>query len=328
MKSKKPLKIIRFKLEQRKDKSTGIVKTNNVPIIIDFKFDSHRAKYPIGYRIDFDKWNPETQRVKNNNFNKDGVNASIINKRINKIEDLLPKIYNDAVELDKEITEKYLWSELDKKIKELENTTDDTAENKKVEEKKPLSVTEYIQLFLDSESKAKDWSEGIIKKFKTLKSHIIDYNKKYSLKPYFNDITGDFIQNLIEYLRTVKKLNNNTNKKYIKMFIWFLNWATKKGYNTNLAYKDFEYKFKGTATTDLQKNIVFLSWSELQHFTNFDFSFNKRLDQVRDIYCFCCLTGLRYSDIQNLKKSNFKADGSGNPYIEVTTIKADDSLII
>jgi integrase len=107
-----------------------------------------------------------------------------------------------------------------------------------------------------------------------------------------------------------------------------LNWATKKGYNTNLSYKTFEYKFKGTSTSDYQMNIIFLSWEELQHFYNLDLSKNKRLEQVRDIYCFCCFTSLRYSDIANLKKSDFKTDDTGNTYIEILTVKTDDKLNI
>lgn len=323
MKGRKPLKINCFKLEQRKDKETGLVKTLNIPILVDFRFDGKRAIYPIGYRIDIDKWSIETQRVKANNFNKDGIGAGLINQRINRIAEHLPKIYNDAVEFDKEISTKYLWSELTKKIEELEKTTDDkTAENK------PLTVPDYIQLFIDKESKAKSWSEGTIKKMNTLKSHVEDYSKKYRCKLRFNDITGDFLQKLIDYLRTVKKLNNTTNFKYMVLFKWFMNWATKYKHNKNLEYKTFDYKFKGTATSDFQKNIVFLSWNELQHFINFDFSGNKRLERIRDVYCFCCLTGLRFSDVHNLKKSNFKADDSGNPYIEVTTIKTDDTLEI
>jgi integrase len=330
MKTRKPLQIIRFKLEQRKDKQTGIVKTENVPIIIDFKFEGNRAKYPIGYRIDCDKWNPESQRVKNNNFNKDKITAGTINKRIERISEQLPKIYDEAVKLDKIITTKYLWSELEKKIRELENTTDNSAEVKK-----QPTVTEYMQIFIDTESKAKDWSGAIVTKFGTLKAHLTDYCEKHNCILHFPDITGDFLQSLIEYLRTEKKLNNNTNKKYLKMLTWFMNWASKpkeknenKPYNTNLAYKTFEYKFKGTATADQQKNIIFLSWNELQHFINFNFSYSKRLEQVRDIYCFCCLTSLRFSDIQHLKKSNFKTDDSGNHFIEVTTIKTDDKLKI
>jgi len=328
MKGRKPLKINCFKLEQRKDKETGLVKTLNIPILVDFRFDGKRAIYPIGYRIDIDKWSIETQRVKANNFNKDGIGAGLINQRINRIAEHLPKIYNDAVDLDKEISIKYLWSELTKKIEELEKTTDDKAEEKKADEKKPLTILEYFQLFITKEGHAKSWSDALIKKFNSLKSILSDYQKKYGTLKHFNDITGDFLQNLIDYQQKSKKLNNNTNKKYFKMFIWFMNWATKKGYNTNLSYKDFEHTFKGTTTSDQQKNIVFLSWNELQHFINFDFSGNKRLEQIRDIYCFCCFTGLRFSDVHSLKKSDFKDDDNGSPFIEVTTKKTNDSLTI
>jgi integrase len=47
------------------------------------------------------------------------------------------------------------------------------------------------------------------------------------------------------------------------------------------------------------------------------------LDQVRDVFCFCCFTGLRYSDVLNLKRSNIKGDT-----IEFTSIKTAESLII
>lgn len=328
MKNRKPLKINSFKLERRKDKGTGVIITENVPILIDFRFEGHRAIYPIGFRIDFDKWSIETQRVKPNTFNKDDVKAGTINKRIARIAEFLPKIYNDAVEFDKEISTKYLWSELTKKIEELEKTADDKAEEKKADEKKPLTISEYFQMFITKEGQAKSWSDALIKKFNSLKIILSDYQKKYGTLKHFNDITGDFLQNLIDYQQKSKKLNNNTNKKYFKMFIWFMNWATKKGYNTNLSYKDFEHTFKGTTTSDQQKNIVFLSWNELQHFINFDFSGNKRLEQIRDIYCFCCFTGLRFSDVHSLKKSDFKDDDNGNPFIEVTTIKTNDSLTI
>lgn len=49
----------------------------------------------------------------------------------------------------------------------------------------------------------------------------------------------------------------------------------------------------------------------------------KYLEQVRDVLCFTCFTGLRYSDVYNLKKSDAKDD-----YIEITTIKTKDSLLI
>ena len=319
MKSRKALKITCFCLESRKDKKTGLVKKDNVPILVDFKFDGQRAKYPIGYRIDLDNWNTEEQRVKRNNFNKYNDSASIINKRINHIEEHLPKIYNKAAELDRIITKKYLWEELLKIITKIENPKNDISENKKQK-----NLSDYIQLFIDEESKAKDWSESTIKKINTLKTHVSGYGREL----YFNNITADFLQSYIDYQRNDLKLNNTTNLKYMKTFKWFLNWATKKKYNTNLEYKDFELKFKGTSTADYQTNVIFLSWEELQHFYNLDLSNNKRLEQVRDIYCFSCFTSLRYSDISNLKKSDFKTDDTDNTYIEFLTVKTNDKLTI
>ena len=321
MKARKSLVITSFKLERRKDKKSGQVKKENSPILVDFKFDGQRVIYPIGYRIDDNKWSNETQRVKPNNFNKDLISASIINRRINRIEDKLPKIYADAIKLEIDITSKYLINELNDYLSTEENI------QKKVVVPSPnllSNVNDILQLFIDTECELNKWTEGTKKKFITFKRHLTDYNPNLT----FNDITDEFLRKYIDHLRKNLNFNNSTNAKFLKMFKWFLNWATKKDYNKNLSYKSFDYKFKGTTTGDYQKNIVFLTWEELQHFYNLKLSFNKILEETRDIYCFCCFTSLRYSDIENLKKSDIKRDNNDNYYIELITVKTDEKLNI
>ncbi|KAA6323973.1 Tyrosine recombinase XerC [termite gut metagenome] len=44
---------------------------------------------------------------------------------------------------------------------------------------------------------------------------------------------------------------------------------------------------------------------------------------MRDVFLFCCFTGLRYSDVFNLRRSDVKSG-----HIEVTTVKTADSLTI
>lgn len=44
---------------------------------------------------------------------------------------------------------------------------------------------------------------------------------------------------------------------------------------------------------------------------------------MRDVFLFQCFTGLRYSDVFNLRRSDVKGE-----HIEVTTVKTSDSLII
>ena len=47
------------------------------------------------------------------------------------------------------------------------------------------------------------------------------------------------------------------------------------------------------------------------------------MDKVRDLFCFCCFTSLRYSDLAQLQRTNIQ-DG----YIQLTTIKTDDTVNI
>lgn len=70
--------------------------------------------------------------------------------------------------------------------------------------------------------------------------------------------------------------------------------------------------------------MIFLTWDELTQLREYKIPESKEyLDRVRDVFLFCCFTGLRYSDVRNLKRSDIKPD-----HIEVTTIKTSDNLII
>ena len=144
----------------------------------------------------------------------------------------------------------------------------------------------------------------------------------------FKDITKELPQNYREYQETTLNFSNATNLKHIRLLKWFLNWATEENYNTNLEYKKFKFKFKGISTSDTQNNIIFFSLAEVKQLYNYNFSNNKRLDQIRDIFCFCCYTSLRYSDVQHLKKNDIKMDIEGSYYIEIMTVKTDNRIKI
>lgn len=85
------------------------------------------------------------------------------------------------------------------------------------------------------------------------------------------------------------------------------------------AYDTFNPKLK-----DTQKKIIFLTREELNMLREFKISPTKQaLERVRDVFLFQCFTGLRYSDVFNLRRSDIKGD-----HIEVTKVKTSDSLII
>ena len=67
-----------------------------------------------------------------------------------------------------------------------------------------------------------------------------------------------------------------------------------------------------------------MEWEELLNLYSFKFPPSRSsLEAVRDVFCFCCFTGLRYSDVAKLRRSDVKRD-----YISVVTQKTVDGLII
>lgn len=98
----------------------------------------------------------------------------------------------------------------------------------------------------------------------------------------------------------------------------FMRWAQEHGYCNATPFLNMRVKLK-TA----EKPVIFLTWDELMTVYNFDFGHRNYLAQVRDVFCFCCFTSLRYSDVHNLKRSNIF-----DTELRIITIKTHDSLTI
>ncbi len=123
----------------------------------------------------------------------------------------------------------------------------------------------------------------------------------------------------MDYLLSDAALKNTTATKDFMILKWFLKWATQKGYNPEPAFQSFKPKLK-----IIDKQIIFLDWEELMKVYNYPIPTDKTtLIHTRNIFCFCCFTGLRYSDVRNLKKTNVFEN-----YIQVTTQKTYELLKI
>ena len=71
----------------------------------------------------------------------------------------------------------------------------------------------------------------------------------------------------------------------------------KQGYTTKTEFKDF--KAKREVIPQLT-----LTLQEIKQLYNHDFSKNKRLERVRDVFVLGCVTGMRFSDLKRIKKEN------------------------
>ncbi len=291
-----------FALESRKKNGVPIV--DNVPIRMRVIFASHRIEFTTGYRIDTAKWDADKQRVKNGCTNKLKQSASEINT------DLL-RYYTIIQEVFKEYEVKDVMP-TPQDIKDAFNNKVNPVEVQKEDEK---SFWQIFDEFVLECGKQNNWTDSTYEKFAAVKNHI----KEFKAEPTFAYFDEDGLNDYVEFLRLQKNMRNSTIGKQMGFLKWFIRWAFKKGYHSNNAFETFRPKLKNTP-----KKVIFLTWDELNQLKAYQIPQNKQyLERVRDVLLFCCFTGLRYSDVYNLRTSDVKAD-----HIEITTIKTADSLVI
>lgn len=296
-----------FALESRKKAGVPIVE--NVPIRMRVVFAGQRIEFTTGYRIDTAKWEADKQKVKNGCTNKLKQSASEINT------DLLRQ-YTEIQNVFKEYEVQDILPTV-KQIKDAFNARmrKQSAEVQKVDTEDPtISFWEAFGLFVKECRLQNNWAESTSKKFATVKNHLNEFNAALS----FDTFTEEGMKDYVDFLRK-KDMRNSSVSKQIAFLKWFLRWCTKKGYCHNTAYEDFNPKLKSAP-----KKVIFLTNDELNKLKTVEIPHNKQyLERVRDVFLFCCFSGLRYSDVYNLKRSDVKPD-----HIEITTVKTADSLII
>jgi integrase len=142
--------------------------------------------------------------------------------------------------------------------------------------------------------KKTDVSYRTIQRLTTLKNHLLNFQEEKKYKITFESIDLNFNDQFVSYLINDKKLINNTISKTVSNLKVFLNWASLRKFNKNTDYKEFKCKWNET-------DLIALSNDELMNLFQHDFSANVSHAKVRDVFCFGCFTGARYSDIEALR---------------------------
>lgn len=286
-----------FLLDKEKDNPTAKLRYR-------IKWNGNIVAFNLGYRIEVDKWSKETQRCKTNTTHGDKkVSANSINRKIQQYELACEKVFQNFSKEGTVVDQN--------QFRELFNV--EIGKKPQVETEK--TFFEVFDLFTIEESRINQWTTATDAKMHTLKNHLLNYDSELT----FEGLTEQKLFDYQYYLQKKVKFKNSTIIKHFSFLRWFLRWAKKKGYNNNDTFEFFKPKLK-----TVQKKIIFLTQAEIKKLKEYKISKQKNyLERVRDIFLFQCFTGLRYSDVENLKKSDIKEN-----FIEVTTVKTSDSLII
>ena len=292
--------------------NSGVQKYYNydAKLRIRLRWTAGVLNFNLGERVELAKWSTDTQRcINGTSHGKKKRTAKEINARIDTATARIENIFND-------FAKKETIPTIEQFRNRYNNTPDTPARVK--------TIFDYYDMFVSEQSTQNSWKYATLQKFATIRNHIADFEQSIN-KLTFDTFTKDGLNSFVAFLRDEKDLRNSTIQKNIAFLKWFLKWAKDEGYNKNGAYSAFSPKMPKA-----EKKIIFLDWQELMTVYNFDFSTAgidpenaKALERVRDVFCFTCFTSLRYSDVENLKRSDIK-----NGEMSITTIKTDDTLTI
>ena len=131
----------------------------------------------------------------------------------------------------------------------------------------------------------------------------------------FSEFTSQLIRKYELYLTIEKGLSPNTIVRYMKVVKKVSTLAQAAG----LLKID---PFAGMRFKQPKTNPVFLTKEELETITNKEFTL-PRIALVRDVFVFCCYTGLAFVDVSNLKKEHIVLDNEGTYWIRKSREKTD-----
>lgn len=190
--------------------------------------------------------------------------------------------------------------------------------------KEEVQVISYFRSYLDNLKKliGKDIKESTWKKFDYVCNHLeafIQYKYRKMDVP-FNFLKASFLVDFEYYLKTEKNQKQITINKIIQRFRKPIKIAMHEGHLD----KD---PFMLHKSKTVKKEVIFLTNEELKTLENYEFT-QTRLQQVKDMFVFCCYTGLAYKEMATLKPQHIQKGFDENLWIKMSRQKTERLISI
>lgn len=143
-----------------------------------------------------------------------------------------------------------------------------------------------------------DFAPDTILRYETSLMHTANFIRKFYNREdmAFNGINQQFIKAYEMYFKVDRHCSHNTTIIYIKNFKKIVRIALANGWIKNDPFRNIKYRLNDIDT-------VFLEEEELETLRNKRFK-NMRMERVKDVFVFCCFTGLAFADVKSLCNSD------------------------
>jgi len=260
-----------FYLKKPKDYELGAK-----PIYFRITVDGISKEISLGRRIEPSKWNSNAGRA---------IGAKEDMRKLNSFLDTVQNNVYDArlqlLEKKREITAELL-------IGMLRGFTEPTVMIMKVFQKHNDEIKGLV---------GKDYSAGTLERYRTSYEHTRSFmQSKYGVNDMdVRKLDYEFVTQYEYWLKTVRNCGHNSTLKYIANFKKIVIRCIKYGHLTQDPF--FAFKMSKKEVTP-----EFLTSEEIERIRQKKFG-TDRLNQVRDIFLFCCYTGLAFADVRKLRIS-------------------------
>ncbi|HEX8377951.1 MAG TPA: site-specific integrase [Pedobacter sp.] len=280
-----------FSLRKPKNYQSG-----EMPIYLRITVDGQRTELAVSRKCNPERWDALIGRTTGSKAESKALNAYL--------DDVQFKIY----ELQRRM------SDADELI------TAETVKNRfvgKAEKERTLQ-----SIFEDHNAKMKslvgqEFEKSTLQRYETCLMHCKDFMQwQYNISDIpVTKINFAFLNDFEYYLRSVRKCGNNSAIKYIKNLGKIVRICMGNGWLTVDPYLNYKPKQKAV-------NREVLTKEELDRLCKKKFSAD-RLNTVRDMFVFCCYTGLAYVDVHKLKRSELVKGVDGDLWIYTKRQKTD-----
>lgn len=271
-------------------------KEGKAPVYARITVNGKRSEFSIRRKLSLDKWSSEAGKAKGSSNE-----ARELNKYLAAIETKLHKIQEQLSESKALVTSEKI---------------------KNVYLGKGKKDKMVLQIFQDHNNQVeklvgKDFAPGTLERYKTAKKHVEDYIvQEYNLKDIFvREIDHQFITGFEYYLKTTRNCAHNSAIKYITNFKKIIRIAYANDWISKDPFIHWKAKLK---IVDRE----YLTEKELQILVEKEFGVD-RLNHVKDIFVFCCFTGLAYADVKKLSQDHIVLGITGEQWIKINRSKTD-----
>ncbi|WP_417785486.1 tyrosine-type recombinase/integrase [Tenacibaculum sp.] len=195
-----------------------------------------------------------------------------------------------------------------------------------------LSQTSFFEVydkFMEEKIKRKEWKQSTIKRYKNIKNLLQEFEKVKKYKLTFSKINNTFYTEFIDFCYEYKDHYTNTFNRNLGLFKTFMFWALKKEHTYNNKFVDFK---KPKRVLTREEALSFEDIKTLYSFTCED----DRLNKIKDVFIFQCLTGMRYGELKRVNKRTINNNGcvilkeekdSSKPTREIPLVSISKSIL-